>query len=49
MRSAILAQLLATAAPGKTIGRPQALTEEKAATAKRDFEPRRMPLVDLQD
>jgi len=46
-----LAEPLAAAAPGKTTGRPRALTEEKdrlVATAKRDFETRKMSLVDLQ-
>jgi len=47
-----LAELLAAAAPGKATGRPQALTEEEkdrlVATTKRDFETRRMSLVDLQ-
>jgi len=46
------AELLAAAAPHKPVGRPGALTEAEkdhlVATVKRDFETRRMSLVDLQ-
>jgi len=47
-----LAELPAAAARGKTIERPQALTEEEkdrlVATVKQEFETQRMSLVDLQ-
>ena len=51
-RELSLVELLSAVAPDKPTGRPQALTEDEkdhlVATVKRDFETRRMTLVELQ-